>query len=797
METPKVFISYSSADRQDAFRLLKIVEAAGADAWMDFFDIKPANLLDQQLTSNLDAADVACILLTPSAVASKWVAYEIQHAKQRTPSGVRVLPIIVRPCQIPRDLEEVVAVDASDGLDDEAVRIRIARAITGADPTGTDGTLLDAAERSLLARREVESDVEKRLPHLTETLDRVRETPVPEIKIQVDQNTFPEETGLVVELQLVLDPLWNAPMRWFFARYREDETWPEWLAFEEPPYTEFYLRRRPPIDCRFRWYDRYRGLQSSIDGTDDRSMLASFSQQFEGDEWQPAGTGPQIPKTFEIPGIRTLADDGSQFELYIHRDGQTVKTDDPETTEIDIRVTAYFRDQQPTWVTLYSTRHEPQDRMVLNAPAILGVTSPIERQALTGLYRPTEKLNTAGWDDLVQAVLDEKPVESAEVRRAAQLAVSRAGLYAFRTNFADAARLDLGATNLLGPLVMDGFPTQADGILLYQACTHLLECFTRSSVWTEARKAADAPVLVARRLAGFYPDEPDYRRMTGAGLIALAQVELEVDDPNGAAEHLIEGVDTWLALAEERPTPIRLADARKAYAAAISSAEKKGIADRLPLERWKDTLDPQLQIAGGVRDQIRTESTGPLWTVPASPDGWSTFVFESPGLRYRIPVPQRWSAEPAVSATPREIWHVFRGTNPATLLGVRFMDKADAHGDMRNWVGATLSFTGFPIMELSGDGQPTLMDWRYEGRFDAVAQRLSLDDAHCWSGLARVGGDGTSLRRLYVAGYRRSNFAWLISLALETAVLPGMPEEALYSNDHVRAGATFGYVQLG
>jgi hypothetical protein len=100
-------------------------------------------------------------------------------------------------------------------------------------------------------------------------------------------------------------------------------------------------------------------------------------------------------------------------------------------------------------------------------------------------------------------------------------------------------------------------------------------------------------------------------------------------------------------------------------------------------------------------------------------------------------------------------------------------------------------------MELSGDGQPTLMDWRYESRFDAVAQRLSLDDAHCWSGLARVGGDGTSLRRPYVAGYRRSNFAWLISLAPETAVLPGMSEEALYSNAHIRAGATFGNVQLG
>ena len=510
----KVFISYSSADREDAFRLLKIVEAAGADAWMDFFDIKPSSLLDRELTSNLDGADVACILLTPSAVASKWVTYEIEHAKQRTASGLRVLPVIVRPCRFHRTLRRSSPSTRRDGLDDDAVQLRITRAISGSDTSASDGNLLDAAERSLLARKEVESDVEKRLPHLHETLDRMRETPIRDITIEVDQNTFPEEK--VVELQLVLDPMWNAPMRWFFARYREDETWPQWLGFEELHYTEFYLRRRPPIDCRFRWDDRNRGLRSRIDGTDDRSMLASFSQQFEGDEWRPAGAGLQTPQTFEIPALRKLADDGSHFDLYIHRDGQAIKADDPETTEIDIRVTTYSGDPHARWVTLCSTRHNPADLVVLNAPAIRRVTSPIERQALAGLYRPTEKQNTAGWDELVQAVLEEKPVEPAQARLAAQLAVSRAGLYAFRTQFRDAARLDLGATRLLGLLVMTGFPTQADGILLYQACTHLLECFLEGSASTEARKVADAPVRVARRLAGFYPDEPDYRRMTGS-----------------------------------------------------------------------------------------------------------------------------------------------------------------------------------------------------------------------------------------------------------------------------------------
>ena len=85
MEQPKVFISYSSADRQDAFRLLKIVEAAGADAWMDFFDIKPASLLDQQLTSNLLATNrnVAVAVAFARFAGVLWPAEPVREERLR------------------------------------------------------------------------------------------------------------------------------------------------------------------------------------------------------------------------------------------------------------------------------------------------------------------------------------------------------------------------------------------------------------------------------------------------------------------------------------------------------------------------------------------------------------------------------------------------------------------------------------------------------------------------------------------------------------------------------------------
>src|SRR5438105_4872478 len=192
---------------------------------MDFFDIRPAAELDRELAANLDAATTACILLSTTSVASEWVGYEMRHAMTRAGSGLRIVPLLLRPCRIPEQLAGMVAIDASNGLDDEAVRLRVMRAVSGSQRVD-DGVLLTAGQRSAWAKREVEADVARRAPQLAGLADRVREVPVREIMIEVDHHTFPRQPGLVVELQLRLNPLWTAPMRWFFARYIEGSTWP-------------------------------------------------------------------------------------------------------------------------------------------------------------------------------------------------------------------------------------------------------------------------------------------------------------------------------------------------------------------------------------------------------------------------------------------------------------------------------------------------------------------------------------------------------------------------------------------
>jgi hypothetical protein len=52
------------------------------------------------------------------------------------------------------------------------------------------------------------------------------------------------------------------------------------------------------------------------------------------------------------------------------------------------------------------------------------------------------------------------------------------------------------------------------------------------------------------------------------------------------------------------------------------------------------------------------------------------------------------------------------------------------------------------------------------------------------------------LGRIYVVVVRRGKFAWKIALSFKTACRDGMREEVIVSNDHVRAGAILGDMEL-
>jgi hypothetical protein len=121
-----VFVSYSSKDRLDALKVREILEERGCRVWLDVFDIVGTNALRPQLTEALRGAGVLCLLLSPTAVQSAWVREELRLARD---NGVRVLPVILRPCDIPDELDGLAGVSALDGIDSEHVRLQLVRAV--------------------------------------------------------------------------------------------------------------------------------------------------------------------------------------------------------------------------------------------------------------------------------------------------------------------------------------------------------------------------------------------------------------------------------------------------------------------------------------------------------------------------------------------------------------------------------------------------------------------------------------------------------------------------------------------
>ncbi len=183
---------------------------------------------------------------------------------------------------------------------------------------------------------------------------------------------------------------------------------------------------------------------------------------------------------------------------------------------------------------------------------------------------------------------------------------------------------------------------------------------------------------------------------------------------------------------------------------------------------------------------------------PIELEGWPTQTVTDPVLRYQMRMHKGWGTTPQASETPWVHEHLYRGPAPAELLDIQFMGKADPAASLRNWVEATMQLLGLPLESLvvPPGPPPRLLEWQYGGHSRALLERLAADEMHLYQGLAALPGEARELARLYVLLIRRQTHAWKIGLSFSSACLPGMPETLVAANDHVRAGATFGYLNL-
>ena len=187
----------------------------------------------------------------------------------------------------------------------------------------------------------------------------------------------------------------------------------------------------------------------------------------------------------------------------------------------------------------------------------------------------------------------------------------------------------------------------------------------------------------------------------------------------------------------------------------------------------------------------------PLWARPAEVCGWPTREIVGGNLGYKVRLPEDWKDEPQRQTNDWGDEEVFRGAAEIECFTVEML-RARVTAPPGQWVDAVIAVSGFPIPALVGDreGVPRLLEWEDLGLSLALADRFEADEVSLHKGLARFPRASSGLARLYILSVRRHEVVWKCSLSLATACLPGMPEEVVAANDHVRAGATFGYLRL-
>jgi DNA-binding NarL/FixJ family response regulator len=100
---PKLFISYSSEDRQFAERIAQHLHDRGWQVWYDIWEIKIGDSIAQKIQDGLVSSSYLVVLLSEASVRSKWVKEEIDAAfvQQLEDESIKILPALIQECKLP------------------------------------------------------------------------------------------------------------------------------------------------------------------------------------------------------------------------------------------------------------------------------------------------------------------------------------------------------------------------------------------------------------------------------------------------------------------------------------------------------------------------------------------------------------------------------------------------------------------------------------------------------------------------------------------------------------------------
>src|SRR5437660_4832616 len=100
----RVFFCYARADQGFAVSLAQQLIERGIGVWLDQWDIPAEADWDKTIDKALRECDRLLIVLSPASVESREVRGELRTALDL---GKPILPVLYRPCEIPRQLRLV------------------------------------------------------------------------------------------------------------------------------------------------------------------------------------------------------------------------------------------------------------------------------------------------------------------------------------------------------------------------------------------------------------------------------------------------------------------------------------------------------------------------------------------------------------------------------------------------------------------------------------------------------------------------------------------------------------------
>ncbi len=112
-----VFLSHNSIDKPWVSKLKDDLERYGLTVWLDRDEIRPGDLFARALEEGLDNSRAMALVISPEAMASKWVEEEYYRAlslSKRKEEPLRLVPVLLRKTGVPGFLSGRDYVDFRD-----------------------------------------------------------------------------------------------------------------------------------------------------------------------------------------------------------------------------------------------------------------------------------------------------------------------------------------------------------------------------------------------------------------------------------------------------------------------------------------------------------------------------------------------------------------------------------------------------------------------------------------------------------------------------------------------------------